>query len=183
MRQLAHQIGLITLVLSLLFCPAVRAEENPLIHFDLTLAGYRLGMTMDDASAIRPLQFRQAALTNLATAEEASFEAFVDHVYIGSIAFNLWLRFKGDRIQKVVGRFAPEHLMELARTLSLILGPGDDKTRVIVNHAGKETRQTIYLWEYPTARVHLVGIAGNDRYATIGLVAREVVGTEAVATE
>lgn len=174
MRGIVHKTLPAATALLLLLSSLARAEAEAVVNFDLTLAGYRIGMSVDEAAAIRPFHYQQPFTTSLATEHNTHFDAFVDHVYLEDIALKLWIHFKNDRIQKVVARFAPDRLADVTRIFHQALGPGEDKSRVHVSDAGKESRQTIYLWDFPAAKMHLIALSDNDSHATAGLVAKSV---------
>lgn len=156
----------------LLFSSPALADADKIVSFNLTLAGYSIGMSFDDASAIRPMQYSQDVSARFDTSAAKYFNALIDHVYVDDIEMNLLLWFKNDRLSKVIARFSPERTEEVAQLFHQALGAGEDKTRTLLDARGQEIRQTIYLWDYPTARIHLVKTSVNDNYATVALVAK-----------
>ncbi len=156
----------------LLYSSPVLADADKIVSFNLTLAGYSIGMSFDDASAIRPMQYTQNTSTRFQTAEAKSFNALIDHVYVDDIEMNLLLWFKNDRLAKIIARFSPDRTKEVATLFHQALGAGEDKTRTLLDAQGQEIRQTVYLWDYPAARVHLVKNSDNKAYATAALVAK-----------
>ena len=85
---------------------------------------------------------------------------------------NLWLRFKDEKLYKIIARFSPDSIPDMVQRFQEALGAGENKSRVITNHEGKETRQTIYSWNYPHSVMHLVGISSVSEFATVSLITK-----------
>ncbi len=153
-----------------LFTGIAQAEPEDLIHYDLSLAGYRLGMTFDDAAAVRPFQLLQDKEDS---ANTLIIIAFIEHVYIDTIETNLWVQFRDGKAAKIIVQFAPDGIEEMLQHLQAALGPGRNKSRIVTNSNGAEIKQTICQWIFPYAKLHLVGISSNTEYATISLVKKK----------
>ena len=148
------------------------AGIDKLIHFDLSLAGYSLGMTYNDAAAIRPLFLMQSSEPALPDMHEDYFDVVVENVYVDGIEMNLWMRFKNERLYKIIARFNPEMTDSLAGTFNRALGQGEDKSKSYQDRDGSIIQQTVYFWDYPTAKLYLVKNTDNMDYATVGLTAK-----------
>lgn len=157
-----------------LFMTAGYASAAPegLLDYNLSLAGYSLGMSYDEAAMIRPLQYLQNTDPQQEFADEIYFDAFAEHVFIDDIELNLWVRFKDKQIYKIIARFPPERLQEMRQRLYNTLGDGVNKTKVIISPDGNKVRQAVYYWDFPSAKLHLVRVSSNTEYATVGLVAK-----------
>lgn len=161
---------LLTAALIILFNPVpTEAETEDLINFDLSFAGYRLGMTYDDVLLIRPVDFIQDTGSDQFDSADLYFDATAKNIYVHDIEMDLWLRFKNERLFKVIARFTPDKTDELIGIFNQALGPGEDRSRSLPVHEGGEMRQTIYYWDYPGAKLHLVKVSSNHDYATVGL--------------
>jgi hypothetical protein len=163
---------LTTLIVALLFSATAYAEPEDFVNYDLSLAGYQLGMTFDEAAEVRPFQYLQEGQGDPMSSLVA--DAFVDQVYIDDIETNLWLRFKDGKIHKIIVRFSPELIADMAGRFMDTLGRAEDRSRTLTNLHGVESRQTVYRWAFPNSRIHLVGVSSNSNYATIGLVSKSV---------
>ncbi len=148
------------------------AETKDLIDYKLSLAGYHLGMPYDDAIAIRPLLFIQDTGADPLDVADDFIDASAELVFVDGIEMNLWLRFKHDRLCKIIARFMPDKTEKMIKVFKQTLGPGEDQSRNFPDHEGDVIHQTVYFWEYPTAKLYLVRNSDNLNYATIGLTAK-----------
>ncbi len=144
-----------------------KAETEAIVYFDLSLAGYRLGMTYDEAITVRQLYLVPNAIT-----KTGSFDAVSDPIYIENIEIDLRLSFKHGKIFKIIGRFSPDAIKEMVHCFQEALGPGENKSKVLNNFEGKEVRQTVHFWDYPDAKMHLVEVSTVIDFATVGLVTK-----------
>ena len=160
---------LLFLITTLLFTTGIaQAEPEDVVYFDLSLAGYRLGMTFDEAAEVRPFQYIQDNQEN--SDDIPAIEAFIDQVYIDEIETNLWLSFRTGEIANIFVRFSPDALEDVSRRFKKTLGKGENRSRAFTNHAGAEIQQTICQWNFPHAKLHLIEISSNTEFATISLV-------------
>ncbi len=159
---------LITLILILTALPC-SAQENKegLVGFDLSLAGYRLGMSFDDVAKVRPFHYEQSAINNSGNA--ATFYALADHVHVDGVAMTLQVSFRNEKVHKIVARVSPGSFNDVLGSLQQTLGAGEDQSRVLRYYDDEELRQTIYLWDFPNAEMHLIYNSSNVEFATISL--------------
>jgi hypothetical protein len=164
------QALLLPITILLLFSTMAQANEEDLVFFDLSFAGYHIGMTYDEATAVRPFD----AVNDLFSPDlgEPFYSANIDKVYVDDIEMALQVDFVDDKIQKIVGRFHPSALEDMIRRFHNALGPGENKSRVINNKNGGEYHQVIFKWDFPTAKMHLIGLSSNSEFAVVGLVAK-----------
>jgi hypothetical protein len=172
MKSLFGKSLLVAISTVLLSCSYSLAETEDLIDYRLSLAGYHLGMTYDDATAIRSLLFIQDSAADSFAVVDDYIHASAEQVYVDGIEMNLWLRFKNERLHKIIARFMPDKTEELIRVFKQTLGPGDDQSRNFPDHEGDIIHQTVNFWEFPTAKLYLIRNSDNAEYATIGLTAK-----------
>jgi hypothetical protein len=162
---------LLALVLSLGACPALAgAHQTSLVGFDLSLAGYRLGMSYDDAARLGAFRFEQPATEN--PVDNAKFYAVIDSVDVEGVDMNLRLSFRNDRVYKIVARISPGSLTDVLLRFQQTLGAGDDISKVFRTYDGREVQLNNYRWQFPNAARNLVESSCITDYATIGLVTR-----------
>lgn len=154
----------------LLFAGNAYADEEDLVLFDLSFAGYSLGMTYDEAAAVRPFHYVEDA--RLPPMVEPYYLAGAEHIYVDDVEMNLIVSFIDGKAQKVVGQFHPSALKDVTRRFQIALGPGENKSRVIIKKDGGENRQVIYRWDFPTAKLLLVGLSSNSDFAIVSLVSK-----------
>ena len=145
-----------------------QAEPEDVVYFDLSLAGYRLGMTFDEAAEVRPFQYIRDNQEN--SDDVPVMDAYIDQVYIDDIETNLWLSFRSGEISKIIVRFSPDALEDMSRRFKQALGKGENRSKMFTDRNGAEIQQTICQWDFPHAKLHLVKISSNTEYATISLV-------------
>jgi hypothetical protein len=103
---------------------------------------------------------------------EPYYLAGAEHIYVGDVEMKLVVSFIDDKVQKVVGQFHPSALEDVTRRFQIALGPGENKSRVIIKKDGGENRQVIYRWDFPTAKLLLVGLSSNSDFALASLVSK-----------
>lgn len=164
------KIVLIVLSLTLALPLSGHAEQEEIVAFNLSLAGYRLGMSYDEASAVRP--FHHVSDLTLRTGSNPFYEAVIDQVYVDDVEMQITLSFVDDKVQKVVCKFHP---LETDRMLTLFLntlGRSENKSRLVSLVSGIDSHQTVHKWNYPTALVILFG-ASNSNFSLVSLVDTE----------
>ena len=144
-----------------------QAEPEDIIHYNLSLAGYRIGMPFDDAAAVRPFQYIE---NKQDSADIPVTFAVIEQVYIDGIETNLFLQFTDEVLFKIVIRFSPDEIEEISQRFKQALGEGKDLSREVINLTGTKVQQTICQWDFPNVKLHLVGLSSNTEYATISLV-------------
>ena len=162
---------LLAITTFLLFASNAYAAKEDFVFFDLSLAGYRIGMTYDEAAAVRPFHY----VGDLRTPRmgEPYYTAGIDHIYVDEVEMNLSVDFFDDKVQKIIGKFHPSEIDDMIRRFHIALGQSENKSRIITDKNGIEYRQAVYRWGFPNAKMYLVGISSNSEFAVVGLVAKE----------
>jgi hypothetical protein len=164
-KNLLHAIAAL-----FLFAGNTYSAEKDLVFFNLSLAGYCIGMTYEDASAIRPFH----SVVDVSPPNvEPSYHAKIDHLYVDDVEMDLTINFVAEKVQKVLGKIHPSSLESMLRRFNIALGPGENESRVIINENGTENRQAVYRWDFPNANMFLVGLSSNSNYAIVSLVAKK----------
>ncbi len=162
---------LVTLILLTIAWPgASHASLTSLVSFELSLAGYQLGMSFDDVAKIRPFRYEQSSIEG--TDNTATFYALIDHVYVDGAALCLQVSFKDEKVHKIVARMSPDFFENVKRNIEQALGVAEDKSRVFGNYNNEEIYQTIYLWDFPNAKIHLINVSSNHEFVTISLTSK-----------
>jgi len=179
------KISIISIVLGFFFLYFSQiAQAKGLSTFELSLGGYKLGMSYDEATAIRPFfrleHYRPHLTQKMITA------GYVDSFYIEDIEYRFKIEFVDEKVVKILCRFSPAHIESVMESLIDELGQGQDKTKIISNISGGE--QLIYntQWNFPNAKINLIGFYMNTDFSTVSLVysnLREKTEREAVSTE
>jgi len=163
--------GLLVAGLMLLLLPE-RAPAEELAQFNLALFGYRIGMSFDEASAVRPF-----ARIEDNPQRPGEYCGIIDDLWIDDVEIRLQVWFVDDRVYKVVGKFSPALVEELVSRLRPVLGKGDDESILLQPPTGGQISNRVQKWRFPGMWVVLVGSSVNTRFATLSLVARPVSGT------
>ncbi|TYO99230.1 hypothetical protein EDC39_10373 [Geothermobacter ehrlichii] len=158
------------LLLLTVLAPAVPAEET-LVTYDLNLAGYQPGMSLDDAALVRPFQFTETLPAGNPPGTYFTV-ATIDYLSIDGIDISLRLYFRDDRLDKLIGRFPATAMSRLHRLLLQRLGPGTDLSRLVQRNDGSILELPVWRWDFPNARITLVGSAGGNDRGTLALSAR-----------
>ena len=74
---------LLAIITFLLFAGNAYAAEEELVFFDLSIAGYSIGMTYDEATAVRPFHYVEDVPSP--PAEEPYYHAGIEHIYVDDI--------------------------------------------------------------------------------------------------
>jgi len=160
----------VTALAAFLLCAGTVAASDEIVSYDLSLAGYRIGMSFDEAAAIRTLFYSQIPET--ASGRDVIVVASTDPVYIDAVELDVQVTFKNDAISKVFARFSPLEMEKMTQLFLQVLGRVEDKSRTIKTFQDEEVRQIIYSWEFPDAKMFLVATSSQGRYATIALTAK-----------
>jgi len=161
---------LLAIITFLLFAGNTYAVEDDLVFFDLSLAGYSIGMTYDEATAVRP--FHYVGDIQSPRMGEPYYTATVDHIYVDEVEMALSLDFTDEKVQKIICKFHPSAVEEMVRRFHIVLGPGENKSKVITNKRGSESRQAVYRWDFPNAKMILFGSSTNSKFALVSLVGK-----------
>lgn len=154
---------------------AAYADRDDFLFFDLTLAGYCIGMTYDEASTVRP--FHSIEDVEVIGSNNQYSVGFVENVTIEDINADMGVYFRDGRIHKVVARFNPSDMGNMAQYFQNSLGRGEDKSRVITIDSGVEIREEIFRWEFPAAEINLIGISSNTDFATASMIVKNLAST------
>ena len=164
-------ILLLAITTFLLLAGKAYSAKEDLVFFDLSLAGYRIGMTYDEATAIRP--FHSVSNVESPYVGKTYSEARAEHIYVDDIEMDLWVYFIDDKIQKINGRFDPSAMEDMIRRLKIALGSGENKSKVITYMHGGKNRQAIYRWDFPNSKMLLIGVSSNSEYSTVSIIAKK----------
>lgn len=162
-------LALAGLILLALPGPKTVFAEEQLLTYQLDLAGYRAGMSIDDAALVRPFQYVQTLPGD--TPGEPYTVAVIDHLTLEDITLDLRLYFRAGHLDKLIARFDTDDLVPLADMLAGALGQGRDLSRVVQRRDGSIYDLPVWRWEFPDARVTLVGSTGSA-YGTLALSRR-----------
>lgn len=164
---------LLALAALLIFVGEPCAASKDLMFFDLSLAGYRLGMTYDEATLVRP--FDIVAGTSAPRAGGVHYTASVDHLFVDDVQMNMEVLFVGGTIVKIIGKFTPSAFEGVVQRLHLALGSSENKSRVIKDKKDTERHQVIFRWDFPNAQVHLISLSSTSdaEFAAVSLVAKK----------
>lgn len=173
--------ALLTVVVVLLLVPAGVAAAESFARFDLSLAGYHLGMTYDEATAVRPFHYLKDSSDLYGSGQHLS--GYVDGLSIDDVSMNIEVTFSDERVTKVLARFQTSQLEEMIARFQSTFGETKNDSRTISMPNGEERHQTIYRWRFPAAEVLLVGVASNADYATACLLDKRPVAAAEVASE
>jgi len=140
------------------------ADPEDFVFYDLSLAGYRLGMSFDDANALRPI-------LETGYMKDGSFlKSHIRQVYIDDIPVDLDLKFKDENLFMVVARVGVESIDDVRRRLTDSLGEGEDHSKVITNFEGVQVHQKVSKWTFPHAQMLFVWTSSNKGFATLSLL-------------
>jgi len=148
----------------------VRAEPWEVARYDLTLCGYRLGMSYDEAAAVRPIQ--RVAMTRLQPDGPEILQGFVDNTQVDDLELRFQLSFAEGRLYKVVARISPLQFDTLHQHFLAAYGKAADLSRELQGFDGSTRRQTTFRWDFPGARIFLLQSSANAEYATASLLGR-----------
>jgi len=152
----------------LLLCLAsVPARGDELASFELSLFGYRIGMSYDQAASVRPFV---RVIDRGGETEE--FCGLIDHLWVDGVDVRVQTCFFQDRIHKVVGKFSPSLVEDLVARLQPLLGKGENRSMLLQTPDGGQVSNRIQKWRYPGMLVVLVGSSRNTEFATLSMVAR-----------
>ena len=144
------------------------ANSDHIVHFNLSLGGYQIGMPFDEATLVRPFALIE---THASIAGREITTGSVNQVYINDIEFRFNVEFVDARVYKVIGQFSPEQLEKLREMLFEALGESEPDLRVVTSGDGEEFRLYHDRWQFPDASLELVGTEKNSAFATLALTA------------
>lgn len=153
-------------------CSQVWADTDDLLHYDLSLGGYQLGMSYQDAVMVRPFVSIGTHDSDGPILPDITW-GVVDQVFVDGVEFRFKVEFIDDRAYKIIGRFPPSQLKELRERLVATLGEGESKTKVLNSETGIESLMVHELWSFPNSRIDLVGVETKTDFATLSLLATD----------
>ena len=156
-------------LLLLVFCSTALADLEHIIHFKLSLGGYQLGMSYDEATLIRPFAFIEDLAPRAGIPEIKA--GYVSQVFIDDIEFRFKVELVEGQVHKVIGRLAPTDLDKLRLALNQALGQSEADTKLFTSSAGEEYHLYHDRWQFPAAALDLIGSELNADYATLALTA------------
>jgi hypothetical protein len=140
------------------------AEEPPLAVYDLKIFGYQLGMSYDQAVAVRAFHY-----TSYHPAENQMI-GIINSAYIEDVEFQTAVHFQDGIAFKIIGRFDPKCQEPVLASLKKAFGEGEENTRRFTSITGTEIKQTICKWSYPGANIVMIGLSNNTEFATLSMV-------------
>lgn len=160
---------LLLLLLILIATPGVLAAKcHKIACYDLSLFGYSLEMSIEDATGIRPFH----RISEGFYGEGSSAIGRIDTIFFEDLEFSIRVDFVAGHLRKVLGRFNPADFSELVEVMEAAYGPARDQSRTIDRPDGARVRQQILGWQFPDARLVLIGDVGNQGFGTIALLRR-----------
>lgn len=147
------------------------AETDDLIYFDLALAGYRLGMSYEEAVEVRQFNYIEDVLDVIT--EKPYSIGVVKRARIHDVDMDVSVHFHGDKAQKIVLHFSPADIEKVLKGFKTYLGPGENRSKPIKTSSG-DSQQAIYRWDFPMAEMYLVQLSSNVEYATVSLIQNRV---------
>lgn len=145
-----------------LFCASGASAQDQLACQDLDLFGYRIGMSYEDAVNVRT--FRAVSHS------EQEAVGVVDGLRIDETAFAVKVHFKNDRVFKIVSRFNPEKLEQVASNIKSALGKNGDQSKTLTVSGTNVNILTHFHWAYPKTRIDLVSLSKNPQFATLSML-------------
>lgn len=154
---------LFSAILGLVFIQGT-AVAGDLAAFDLSLFGYRIGMSFDQASEVRPF-------TRVEDGPRFGGDTcgYIDHLWVEDIQFRLQVCFLENQVQKVIGRFSPALVEDLVARLKPVFGKGANESMLFQVPDGSQVSNRIQKWLFPGMQVVLVGTSRNTEFATLCL--------------
>jgi len=162
---------LMAVLAGFLACAGSVAASDEIVSYDLSLAGYSIGMSYDEAAAVRPLFYSQSP--EASSGHNSIVIASTDPVYMDDVELDVLITFINDAISKVIAKVSPSDMEDVTQLFQQELGRAEDKSRTVKNFQGEEVRQKIYSWTFPDANMFLIETSSQGRYATLALTAKK----------
>lgn len=156
-------------LLLLVLCSTAFADLGHIIHFQLSMGGYQLGMSYDEATLVRPFAFIEDLAPRRGIPEIKA--GYVNQVYIEDIEFRFKVELVEEQVHKVIGRLAPKDLDKLRQALIRALGQSEADTKLMTSSAGEDYHLYHDRWQFPDASLDLIGSELNADFATLALTA------------
>lgn len=167
-----HKLAVFASLLFLVFILTKPAHTQPeeVADFQLSLFGYRLGMSYEEAASVRP--FHRVENVSATNGKGSVFRGQVDSLLVDGVEVQLTVDFRKDRIAKVVGHFPPAMLEDMSTRFRETFGEARDESKTLTGAEGEVIKLTNLEWNFPGADLNLVGNTANSRYATASLLTR-----------
>jgi hypothetical protein len=147
--------------------PALAGPDD-ILHFALSLGGYQLEMNYEEAMLVRPFDRLETYPADHASPMVTA--GLIDQVYIDGIAFRFRVEFIDEKVAKIIGRFSPAAIPSLRQALFKAIGEGESKSKLSTSNAGVEFQIVHDHWEFPEARLDLIGSELNTDFATLAMI-------------
>lgn len=158
---------------------AAYAEPDDLARYELSFCGYRVGMSYDEAEAVRPIQRVDFETTN--EPGQPLLVGYVDNLQVEEFDLRFKLHFNNERLFKVIARLPLAQFEALQQSLLIAYGKPEDRSRTFEAYDGSIRRNTAYCWDFPGAQIFLLQASINTEFATASLLARPDAGRSADA--
>lgn len=166
--RLKIKTGLLCFAILLITVQSIagEADSKAIANYELSLFGYTLGMTHDEATEVRPFEYLKSADRSRL---EQAYYGMVDKVYIEELPISLQIFFAEEQLQKIVGRFRPEDIDLLLPIFQKAFGPGENRSKEVTRANGVLVKHTSYRWNFPGARIILFVTTAHDEFGTASL--------------
>jgi len=159
---------LFILVVAILILPTLACSEpEDFVAYDLSLAGYHLGMSVEEADALRPIQYSGHIGDN------QILYARIEQVFIDDLQVDLGLKFRDRRLYMIIVKFWDESIEEVKNRLLTSFGEGEDQSKTFTNFEGVQIDQTVTRWTFPHANMSFVWTSSNKNVASLSLALKK----------
>lgn len=164
-----------TLTACCIFCLAILtgaplcAEPADIARYELALFGYRIGMTYDEATMVRPFHRVE---NSRGPSPSGAAVGVIDSLYLDDCEFKIHVYFDRDRITKVIGHFSPLLAEQVRATCRRTFGTAEDRSKRVDRKDGGQLDLLSYTWAFPGANIHLVASHGSGLDAVLSLVGK-----------
>jgi hypothetical protein len=143
-------------------------DQEEIAHFELSLASYQVGMTLDEASMIRAFHYFNTR-PSIDSDGPPITTGRVDKIFLHDVEFSILVDFYQDRIKRIIGYFPAEKFDAIKGLLLQTLGPAEDRSKIARRVDNSEQKTIHFAWTYPTVKVSLVAPTGNIDHGTIAI--------------
>lgn len=156
---------LLCFVIAIALFPSTQSIADPrdFVFYDLSLAGYRLGMSFEDADALRPFQY-SGYFDN-----DSTLYARIEQVFLDDVPIDLDLRFNNRKLYMINVRIKSDSVEGINSRLRDSFGEGEDRSKTLTNFNGLEVNQRVKKWMFPHAELFSIWTSNNKDFATISL--------------
>lgn len=161
-------VNAMTVALCLGLSTLAFSAEEKIAHFELSLADYQVGMTLDEASMVRPFHYFDTRQSNDPDGGLIT-SGHLDRIFLQNIEFSILVEFHQERIKRIIGRFPADDFDTVKNQFLQILGPAEDRSKVARRVDNSEQRTIHFAWKFPTAKVSLVAASNSITHGTIAI--------------